>query len=69
MMQRYCFRHHFDRKFKFGMFALPDIRLIGSHIQLLLAVDRQVRAFGQVVADQPVDVLVATALQRGRQQK
>lgn len=62
MLLRHYFRQDFDRAFEVEAFARPDAQLIGNRIQMLLAVDRQVRAFGQVLADQAVDVLVTAAL-------
>lgn len=62
MLLRHYLRHDFDRTFEAEAFARPDIQLIGNRIQLFLAVDRQVRTFGQILADQAVDVFVAAAL-------
>lgn len=43
-------------------FAGSHIQLIGNRIQMFLAVDQQVRTFGQILADQAADVLVAATL-------
>lgn len=40
------------------------VEQVGDRIELLLAVDRQVRALGQVLKDQPVGVLARAALPR-----
>lgn len=45
-------------------FAESHIQLIGNRIQMFLAVDRQVRTFGQILADQAADVLVAATQPR-----
>lgn len=58
------FAHDFDGTFEVEAFARAHVQLQGDGIQLLLAVSRQVRALGQVLADQPVDVFVAAALPR-----
>lgn len=42
--------------------AWPAVELIGNRIERLLAVNRQIRAFGQVLSDKHVDVLVTAAL-------
>lgn len=56
------FAHDFDRALEIEAFAWTHVQLQGYGIQLLLAVYRQVRALGQVLADQAIDVLVAAAL-------
>lgn len=43
-------------------FAGAVVDFIGNGIQLFLAVARQINAFGQVLAHQPVGVLVAASL-------
>src|SRR5262249_18065114 len=42
--------------------ARPGVELRGDRIQVLAAVHRQVRAFGEVLAQQPVGVLAGAAL-------
>ena len=54
--------HDFDRAFEIEALTGAHIQLQGDGIQLLLAVYRQVSPLGQVLADQAVDVFVATAL-------
>ena len=48
--------HDFDRALEIEAFAGAHVQLQGNGIQLLLAVYRQIRALGQVLADQSVDV-------------
>lgn len=62
MLQRHYLCHDLNRAFPIEALARSDIQFVGNGIQLLLAVHRQVRALGQVLADQAVDVLVAAAL-------
>lgn len=50
------FAHHFDRAFEDEVFARADIQLQGDDIQSLLAIHRQVRALGQILANQSVDI-------------
>lgn len=40
------------------------VGLVGNHIVLLLAADRQIRYLGHVLPGQPVDVLATAALPR-----
>ena len=54
--------HDFDRALEIEAFTGAHIQLQGDGIQLLLTVYRQVSPLGQVLADQAVDVFVATAL-------
>ncbi|MNJ34571.1 hypothetical protein D3C77_292890 [compost metagenome] len=56
--------HHFGGAFEVEAFARAPVQLPGDGIQLLLAMSRQVRALGQVLTDQSVDVFVAAALPR-----
>jgi hypothetical protein len=44
--------------------AWPVVQLISDGIKLFLAVNRQIRALGQVLPDQPVDVLATAPLSR-----
>lgn len=44
--------------------AWPVVELVSNRIELRLAVNRQIRALGQVLPDQPVDVLAVAALLR-----
>ena len=62
MLQRHYLCHDLNRAFPIEALARSDVQFVGNGIQLLLAVHRQVRALGQVLADQAVDVLVAAAL-------
>ena len=62
MLQRHYFCHDLNRAFPIEALARSDVQFVGNGIQLLLAVHRQVRALGRVLADQAVDVLVAAAL-------
>ena len=62
MLQRHYFCHDLNRAFPIEALARSDVQFVGNGIQLLLAVYRQIRAFGKVLADQSVDVLVAAAL-------
>ena len=45
-------------------FSWPRIQAMGNGIQLALRVARQVRALGQVLAQQPIHILVGAALPR-----
>ena len=54
--------HDFDRALEIEAFTGAHIQFQGDGIQLLLTVYRQVSPLGQVLADQAVDVFVATAL-------
>lgn len=60
--------HHlcsdFNRAFKPEALTRPNVHLIRNSVQFFLAVLRQVRTLGQVLANQTVDVLVAAALPR-----
>ena len=56
--------HHFDGASEVEPFAWAHVQLQGDGIQFFLAVFRQVGAFGQVLANQAIDVLVAGALPR-----
>ena len=56
------FAHDFDGALEVEALTRAHIQLQGNGIQLFLAVSRQVRALGQVLADQAVDVFVAAAL-------
>jgi hypothetical protein len=62
MMLGHPRRHHLDRALVIKPLARANIQLVGNSIQLLLAMARQVRALGQVLADQAVDVFIAAAL-------
>ena len=54
--------HHLDGAFEVEALARSHVQLQRNGVQLLLAVYRQVCAFGQVLADQAIDVFVAAAL-------
>ena len=54
MLLRHYFRHDFDRTFEVEAFARSGVQLIGDRIQLFLAVDRQVRTFGQIRRIRPL---------------
>lgn len=56
--------HDFDRALEVEALTRTHIQLQRYGIQLFLAVYRQVRSLGQVLADQAVDVFVAAALPR-----
>ena len=56
------FAHDFDRTLEVETLTRTHIQLQCNGIQLFLAVSRQVRSLGQVLADQTVDVFVAAAL-------
>jgi hypothetical protein len=56
--------HDFNRALPVEAFAWANVHQVSDLIQLLLAVYRQVCAFGQELTDQAVDVLVAAALPR-----
>jgi len=51
--------HDFDRALEVEAFTGTHIQLQDNGIQMFLAVSRQVRPLGQVLADQAVDVFVA----------
>ena len=42
--------------------AWPAVQTVGNCIEFVLTVDREVRAFGQILAQQPVGVLTGAAL-------
>ena len=42
----------------------PAVELVGNRIELLLAVDRQVHALGQILSNEPVDVLETAQMPR-----
>ena len=46
-------------------FAWPVVELVRDRVELLLGVDAQVGALGEVLAQQPVGVLVGPALPGG----
>ncbi len=54
--------NHFNRTFITEAFTRTNIHLIRNGVQRLLALYRQVRALGQVLANQTVNVIIATAL-------
>ena len=54
--------HDLDGALETEALTRSDVQLVGNRIQLLLAAHRQIRALGQVLADQSVDVLIAAAL-------
>ncbi len=54
--------HNFDWAFEVEALTRAHVQLQCDGIQFFLAVYRQVCAFGQVLADQAVDVFVAAAL-------
>ena len=56
--------HNFDWAFEVEALTRTHVQLQCDGIQFFLAVYRQVCAFGQVLADQAIDVFVATALPR-----
>jgi hypothetical protein len=53
--------HHFDRTFEIEGLARVHIQLQGNGFQMFLAVHRQFRPSGYVLADRPVDILITTA--------
>ena len=57
-------RHHFDWAFVIKTLARPNIELVRDSVQLLLAHARQIRTLGQVLAEQAINVFVATSLPR-----
>ena len=54
--------HHLDGAFEVEALARSHVQLQRNGVQLLLAMNRQVCALGQVLANQAVDVFVAAAL-------
>lgn len=56
------FVHDFDRALEVEALARTHVQLQCNGVEFFLAVYRQVRALGQVLADQTVDVFVAAAL-------
>ncbi len=56
--------HDFDRALKVEALTRTHIQLQCNGVEFFLAVYRQVRALGQVLANQAVDVFVAAALPR-----
>ncbi len=56
--------NHFNRTFITEAFTRANIHLIRNGVQRLLAMYRQVRALGQILANQTVNVFIATALPR-----
>jgi len=54
--------HNFDWALEVEALTWAHVQLQCDGIQLFLAVNRQVCALGQVLADQAVDVFVAAAL-------
>lgn len=57
-------RHHFNWTLVIKALTRTSIQFVRDGVQLLLTIARQVRAFGQVLADQAIDVLIAAALPR-----
>lgn len=55
-------RHHFNWKFVIKPLAREDVQFVRDGVELLLTTARQVCAFGQVLADQTIVVLVAATL-------
>ena len=62
MIRGHQLGHDLDGALEAEALTRPNVQFVGNSIQLLLAVYRQIRAFGKVLADQSVDVLVAAAL-------
>ena len=58
------FAHHLDRAFEVEAFARSHIQLQSDGVQGFLTMHRQVRALGQVLADQAIDFFVTAALPR-----
>ena len=58
------FAHNFNWAFEVEALTWAHVQLQCDGIQFFLAVYRQVCAFGQVLADQAIDVFVAAALPR-----
>ena len=58
------FAHDFDRALEIEALTRAHVQLQCNGVELFLAVYRQVRALGQVLADQLVDVFVAATLPR-----
>ncbi len=59
------FAHHLDRAFEVEAFARSHIQLQSDGVQGFLTMHRQVRALGQVLADQSIDVLDCCRVARG----
>ena len=56
--------HNLDRTLEVEALTGAHVQLQCDGIQFLLAMHRQVRALGQVLADQAIDVFVTAALPR-----
>jgi len=54
--------HNFDGALEVEALTRSHVQLQGDGIELFLAMHRQVCALGQILANQTVDVFVATAL-------
>ena len=57
-------RIDFQGRRKVETFSWACVQAMGDGVQFALGVARQVRAFGQVLAQQPIRVLVGAALPR-----
>lgn len=57
-------RHHFYRALVIKTLTRPDIQFVGDCIQLLLTMDIQVRALGQVLSDQAIYIFITATLPR-----
>lgn len=64
MMLGHHRRHHSSWTPPIKPLMRTDVQFIRDGVELLLTVARQVCAFGQVLADQAIDVLVAATLPR-----
>jgi hypothetical protein len=62
MMLCHHLRHHFDWALVIKTLARANIQRVGNGVQLLLTMTGQVCALGQVLADQTIDIFIATAL-------
>lgn len=56
------FREHLQRRSPVQGLARSGVEAVGNCIELLLEVDRQVRALGQLLAQQPIGVFAGAAL-------
>ena len=62
MMLGHLHCHHFNRTCVVKAPALADVQLVWNSIQLLLAIYGQICAFGQILANQAIGILVTPAL-------
>lgn len=64
MMLGHHLCHHFDWALAIKTLARPNIDFVRDCVQLLLTNARQIRPLGQILADQAINVFVATALDK-----